>query len=147
MNLNKYHEKNYVLSQEDVVGLIESYEVLEQHINTILSKVREIDKDAPYDCSESKIGIYSEHIEFEWTSEEGCRGCYDDVYHSYELPIRYLWEDIDKIVKDIAHERKVEEEYQAEMKLHAKIQRKIEKNDKRYADFLKMKEEYEGESK
>ncbi len=147
MNYDEYHEKNYTLSQEDVKGLIESYEVLEQHINSVLPKLRTVDDDVPYDCSESKIGIYSEHIEFEWTSEEGCRGCYDTVYHSYKLPISYLWEDVDKIVKDAAHEKQKEEEYQAEMKLHAKIQRKVEREDKRYADFLKMKEEYEGEPK
>ena len=46
-------------------------------------------------------------------------------------PLEDYKDNKDKIIKDIAYETKKEEEYQAEMKLHAKIQRRVEREDAR----------------
>lgn len=77
------------------------------------------------------------------STEASYCGCCSPDYDSHSIPLSYIWDpDWEQREKDkIAERKRIEDERKAAKKAEEDKKRA----EKRYADFLKMKEEYEGE--
>jgi hypothetical protein len=75
------------------------------------------------------------------TEANYCSCCSPD-YDSHTIPLSYIWDEEweDREREKIAEAKRLEEERKAAKKAEDAKKRE----EKRYADFLKMKEEYEG---
>ena len=70
-------------------------------------------------------------------------GCCGPDYESYSIPLSYIW---DKNWEEKETERRAEAKRKKEEAIaQKKAEEDKKREEKRYADFLKMKDEYEGE--
>ncbi len=83
-----------------------------------------------------------EHGTIDISTEESYCSCCSNDYNSHSIPVSYIWDPDweDRDVKRRAEEKRLEDERKAAKKIEDAKKRE----EKRYAKFLEMKEEYEG---
>lgn len=142
MNLDEYYEKDQKLTEQEANDLIESGMVLFQHLDSILSKLHSVDKDAPYDIEDCQISINESGIDLNWEEDVGCCGYSDIECRSYYIPASYLWEGVDEIVAAAKERIKKAAEKKKRDEATRKIERENMKQQKEYEKYVELQKKF-----